>query len=108
MTSRRSSSSQTKTISSRTILPPCTHAALPHCCHVLCVLTRWATDRYKIGDTFFHIALEQAQEMLGASTERIEGDIGGLEEKLGAIREEMTQLKVQLYARFGRSINLET
>lgn len=31
-----------------------------------------------------------------------------VEEKLSIIREEMTQLKVELYARFGRSINLET
>jgi prefoldin subunit 4 len=31
-----------------------------------------------------------------------------LEEKLGKVREEMSQLKVVLYARFGRSINLET
>ena len=31
-----------------------------------------------------------------------------LEDKLSTAREEMTQLKVELYARFGKSINLET
>jgi prefoldin subunit 4 len=31
-----------------------------------------------------------------------------LEDKLGTIREEMQQLKVELYARFGKQINLET
>lgn len=46
--------------------------------------------------------------MLSTSTRKIEEDVTALEEKLGVIREEMTQLKVELYARFGRSINLET
>jgi prefoldin subunit 4 len=46
--------------------------------------------------------------MLSTSTGKIEEDVTALEEKLGVIREEMTQLKVELYARFGRSINLET
>ncbi|KAI1431982.1 Prefoldin subunit-domain-containing protein [Xylaria sp. CBS 124048] len=62
---------------------------------------------YKVGDAFFHISLSQAQEMLAASSSRIEEELGGLEEKMGTTREEMQQLKVELYARFGRSINLE-
>jgi len=54
------------------------------------------------------VTLPQAQEMLGISTAKIEGEIEALEESLTAIRDEMAQLKVELYARFGRSINLET
>lgn len=54
------------------------------------------------------LPLSEVQELLSASTERIEEDVSALEEKLNTIREEMSQLKVQLYARFGRSINLET
>lgn len=46
--------------------------------------------------------------MLSSSTEKIEEEVTVLEEKLGTIREEMQELKVDLYARFGRSINLET
>ncbi len=46
--------------------------------------------------------------MLSSSTEGIDEDVAALEEKLGGIRGEMQQLKVALYARFGRSINLET
>lgn len=42
------------------------------------------------------------------STSKIEEDVSELEEKLGTVREDMSQLKVELYARFGRSINLET
>jgi len=63
---------------------------------------------YKIGDAFFHVPLEQAQRMLGISAEKVEEEILKLEDKLGDIRQEMTQLKVELYARFGRTINLET
>lgn len=64
--------------------------------------------RYKIGDAFFHVSLEQAQEMLATSTSNIEEEVSALEDKMGTVKDEMTQLKVELYARFGRSINLET
>ncbi|CAJ2512113.1 Uu.00g077380.m01.CDS01 [Anthostomella pinea] len=66
------------------------------------------TVPYKIGDAFFHVQLPQAQEMLASSTTRIEEEVSVLEDKLGTTKEEMQQLKVELYARFGRSINLET
>jgi prefoldin subunit 4 len=65
-------------------------------------------SRYKIGDSFISLPLPEVQEMLSASTEKIEEEVAAVEEKLSTIREEMTQLKVELYARFGRSINLET
>ncbi|KAL1845401.1 hypothetical protein VTK73DRAFT_586 [Phialemonium thermophilum] len=63
---------------------------------------------FKIGDAFFHVSLEQAQEMLGLTAARLQEEITELEDKLGSLREEMTQLKVELYARFGKTINLET
>ncbi|TGO37610.1 hypothetical protein BHYA_0093g00360 [Botrytis hyacinthi] len=63
---------------------------------------------YKIGDSFISLPLPEVQELLTKSTESIEGEVTMVEEKLSIIREEMTQLKVELYARFGRSINLET
>jgi prefoldin subunit 4 len=64
--------------------------------------------RYQIGDSFITLPLPEVQEMLSTSTVKIEEEVSGLEEKLSTIREEMEQLKVELYARFGRSINLET
>ncbi|KAJ3528660.1 hypothetical protein NM208_g10104 [Fusarium decemcellulare] len=64
--------------------------------------------QYKIGDAFFHVSLEQAQEMLEEATEKIDEETSELEEKLSTIREDMTKLKVELYARFGKQINLET
>jgi len=65
-------------------------------------------DSYKIGDSFISLPLPEVQEMLSTSTSKIEEDVSALEEKLSTVREEMSQLKVELYARFGRSINLET
>ncbi|EFX05222.1 copper amine oxidase [Grosmannia clavigera kw1407] len=63
---------------------------------------------YKIGDAFFQVRANQAQEMVGIAAAKMEESMGELEDSLGSIREEMTRLKVDLYARFGRSINLET
>ncbi|KAL1860916.1 hypothetical protein Plec18167_003803 [Paecilomyces lecythidis] len=63
---------------------------------------------YKIGDSFVSLPLPEAQSLLATSTEKIEEEVSKLEESLGEIREELQRLKVALYARFGRSINLET
>jgi len=64
--------------------------------------------RYRIGDSFISLPLPEVQSMLSSSSERIDEEVSGLEERLGGIRDEMQHLKVALYARFGRSINLET
>lgn len=48
------------------------------------------------------------QELLAASTQKIDYSVSAVEGKLRAIREEKEQLKIQLYARFGKSINLES
>jgi prefoldin subunit 4 len=63
--------------------------------------------RYKIGECFFTLPISEAQELISKSTEKIENDVGALESKLGLLRDEMQNLKVTLYSRFGRSINLE-
>ena len=65
-------------------------------------------SRFKIGDTFISLPLAEVQEKLTSSTEEIDESVSATEGKLSTIREEMEQLKVQLYARFGKSINLET
>ncbi|KAI9668657.1 MAG: hypothetical protein M1831_001096 [Alyxoria varia] len=63
---------------------------------------------YKIGDSFLVLPLPEVQELLTKDGGRIDEEVSSLEEKLGTIREEKEQLKVALYARFGRSINLES
>ena len=52
--------------------------------------------------------MEEVQELLTSDTGRIDESVQSLEQKLDIIRDEMQELKVKLYARFGRSINLET
>lgn len=61
-----------------------------------------------MGDAFFSLPLSVVQELLAVSTEKIDKSVTTVESKLTAIRDEMEQLKIQLYARFGKSINLET
>ncbi|KAL8764854.1 MAG: hypothetical protein Q9203_006781 [Teloschistes exilis] len=63
---------------------------------------------YKIGDTFVMLPLAEVQELLSNSSSKIEDSVLATEEKLRSTREEMESLKVDLYARFGKSINLET
>ncbi|TQS35640.1 hypothetical protein Golomagni_03935 [Golovinomyces magnicellulatus] len=63
---------------------------------------------YKIGDSFISLHVPEVQELLETSTIKIKEQVNQLEEKLSQIRTEMSELKVDLYARFGPSINLET
>ena len=64
--------------------------------------------RYKVGDCFVSLPQPQVLELLEASTEAIDSEVDALKSKLEGIQEEMGELKKALYARFGRSINLET
>lgn len=63
--------------------------------------------RYKVGGTFYAVPLSEAQEMLGTATAEADTEIEAIEEQTGTVREEMDKLKAELYARFGRGINLE-
>ncbi|EXJ61776.1 prefoldin subunit 4 [Cladophialophora yegresii CBS 114405] len=63
--------------------------------------------RYKIGDSFMHLPLSEAQDLLAEQTGEIESEVSTLEEQLEGIKEEISTLKAHLYARFGRGINLE-
>lgn len=65
-------------------------------------------NRYKLGDAFIMLPLPEVQDLLSKSTSQIEESVSATEGKLSTIREEMETLKVDLYARFGKSINLET
>lgn len=63
---------------------------------------------YKIGDAFIMLPLPEVQDLLTKATTKIEKSVSTTEGKLSEIRDEMESLKVDLYARFGKSINLET
>ena len=63
--------------------------------------------RYKIGEAFFHISLKRAQTLLQKDQESIDSDINGLQGKIDQYQQEMKDLKVALYAKFGKQINLD-
>ena len=52
--------------------------------------------------------MSEAQELLAESIRNIDQDVTIVENQLNESREEMEQLKVALYTRFGKSINLES
>ncbi|OKL64399.1 hypothetical protein UA08_01126 [Talaromyces atroroseus] len=62
---------------------------------------------YKIGDSFVHLPLTDAQSLLSTSSYEIDEEVSRLEDSLGELREELSQLKAALYARFGKAINLD-
>ncbi|OQO05844.1 hypothetical protein B0A48_09939 [Cryoendolithus antarcticus] len=62
---------------------------------------------YKIGDSFFSLSVSEVQERLSTSVEKINDEVAAVEERLSGVREEMQELKTELYGRFGSSINLE-
>lgn len=70
--------------------------------------TNSAFFRYKIGDCFVSLPQPEVLELLSSLTEDIDKEVNTLEGRLSSIRDEMQELKVALYARFGKSINLET
>ncbi|XP_077467824.1 prefoldin subunit 4 [Stigmatopora argus] len=62
---------------------------------------------YQIGDVFISHTQEETQEMLEAAKEELELEVKKLEERVSAIQQLLSELKVQLYAKFGNNINLE-
>ncbi|BEI85875.1 hypothetical protein CcaverHIS002_0601620 [Cutaneotrichosporon cavernicola] len=63
---------------------------------------------YKLGEAFFQLSLPAAKKQLRADIKRYDGEIGELRGQAGECEEGMKELKVLLYAKFGKQINLET
>eukprot|EP00978_Attheya_sp_CCMP212_P023730 scaffold73224_cov58-Attheya_sp.AAC.4 len=61
----------------------------------------------KLGEAFFELAEEEATEHCEGEVEKFQAKLDLLEEEESTILEEQGELKKQLYARFGKSINLE-
>ncbi|KAG9097857.1 hypothetical protein FRC06_007110 [Ceratobasidium sp. 370] len=62
---------------------------------------------YKIGEAFFHIPLSRAQALLAKDQESAEEEISKLQAQIDECNQEMKELKVVLYAKFGKQINLD-
>jgi prefoldin subunit 4 len=62
---------------------------------------------YHIGEVFFHLDGNQTQEMLESAKTTLQKEMETLKTEAKDIERLLSELKVQLYAKFGTSINLE-
>lgn len=62
---------------------------------------------YQIGDVFISHSQEETQEMLEEAKKSLQEEIETLESRVESIQRVLSDLKVQLYAKFGNNINLE-
>ncbi|KAG8903007.1 hypothetical protein FRB99_003840 [Tulasnella sp. 403] len=62
---------------------------------------------YKVGDAFVHIPLAEAQQRLEKDQEALENEISELRERIEECETTMKELKVILYGKFGKAINLD-
>ncbi|KAK0505214.1 Prefoldin subunit 4 [Armillaria luteobubalina] len=62
---------------------------------------------YKVGETFLHMPHPRAMKRLERDQAAIDSQVSILAAKSEACQKEMNELKVVLYAKFGRAINLD-
>ncbi|XP_040186257.1 prefoldin subunit 4 [Rana temporaria] len=62
---------------------------------------------YQIGDVFISHPQEETQEMLEAAKKAVEEEMEALQSRVESIQQVLSDLKIQLYAKFGNNINLE-
>ncbi|KAK8376793.1 hypothetical protein O3P69_010009 [Scylla paramamosain] len=62
---------------------------------------------FMVGEVFIMKSQEEAQEAIGAQRETLQEEISGLNSRSSELQDTMTQLKGDLYAKFGNNINLE-
>ncbi|KDR16741.1 probable prefoldin subunit 4 [Zootermopsis nevadensis] len=60
-----------------------------------------------MGEVFIYHGIEQTQKMLDEAKSRVQSEIEDLELKCAELRSIMSDMKTQLYAKFGNHINLE-
>lgn len=63
--------------------------------------------RYRVGDVFVHLPLEKAQERLQKDQERVDGELSKLQDVVDDCEKKMKDLKIVLYGKFGKAINLD-
>ncbi|KAK2076033.1 hypothetical protein QBZ16_001369 [Prototheca wickerhamii] len=62
---------------------------------------------YFVGECFFHLDKEQAEERLQQATEKGAAQVEALQKERAHIQASRDELKTVLYGRFGSNINLE-
>jgi len=63
--------------------------------------------RYKVGETFLHMPLAHALKRLETDRSELDGRLSTLAASSDDCETKMKELKVALYAKFGRAINLD-
>lgn len=64
-------------------------------------------SRYKIGDTFVYLPQPEVMERLEQDSGKINQKVEETEKSIQSINSRMDELRKDLYAKFGNSINLE-
>ncbi|XP_077993608.1 prefoldin subunit 4-like [Glandiceps talaboti] len=62
---------------------------------------------YQIGEVFINQSIDNTQLLIEDAKKKIQGEIAELEQETTDIKTLLSELKVQLYAKFGKNINLE-
>ncbi|KAK7078736.1 Prefoldin subunit 4 [Halocaridina rubra] len=62
---------------------------------------------FMIGEVFMMKTQDEAQEAIGAQREALQEEISTLNTRASELQDTMTQLKADLYGKFGNNINLE-
>lgn len=62
---------------------------------------------FVVGEVFVHFNMEEAKEKLEEAKSKVKKDIESIEAESTNVKTIMSDLKTQLYAKFGNSINLE-
>lgn len=62
---------------------------------------------FQYGEVFTHLSVQDANSELEKAKSDIEKEISNLDEKVSSTKKLLTELKTQLYAKFGSKINLE-
>ena len=63
---------------------------------------------YHVGEVYFHLEGEETQERLEKAKTSLQESMEELKKEAKDIERILAELKVQLYAKFGSSINLES
>lgn len=63
---------------------------------------------YQVGEVFVVGDKDEAEKVIEKEKEHVESAISNLKKKIGEYQDVMSRLKVDLYARFGTNINLES
>nr|CAG4652332.1 EOG090X0JBP [Triops cancriformis] len=62
---------------------------------------------YMAGEVFVNLSLEETQARLEEAKTKLKAEVGSLNDECEKVKSVMSDLKTQLYAKFGNSINLE-